>query len=439
MTESLRFSPQQKRVILTGPTGVDHDAVMRHLEQYLVKTVKLHSGSDVRHYSLEGMLPDKMTVPGLLDAHVDDEHIRAKWREAFQELCKDVVSDDARIAIVSLHSTWYRSSRILSPVNFDVVRELRPCAMVTIVDDLYSTWHRIVSGERAHKHKRHTASYLTLGEICNWRWAEVMISDVLARTLGLRNFVVATKHPVRMLYRLLFAHDDFKKIYACIPISDTRSSPGSRSEVDAIRRQLHEQFIVFDPLALDDKVLAVLLDDQYGFHEWHDPGKPTLYGRPLVVREASASALGRWPAMASDDPHFAPLCPDPLDSITVDAGEAVEVCRSHTLDPPRKSMREIQDSVVDDHIRLRDFRLIADADALAAYRPQYKGKSPGGQQMEIHFARDINAQRGYGVVVYHDPKADGDLKGGPFAFILERYCVFSMEEWWNRLRELNYQ
>ncbi|GAH51872.1 unnamed protein product, partial [marine sediment metagenome] len=65
-----------------------------------------------------------------------------------------------------------------------------------------------------------------------------------------------------------------------------------------------------------------------------------------------------------------------------------------------------------DHIMLRDFRLIDQADCIAGYRPHYEGKHSTGMFAEITYARDVAFKRRFFV---HFPGKDGELKDSPFA------------------------
>src|SRR5207244_3214270 len=102
--------------------------------------------------------------------------------------------------------------------------------------------------------------------------------------------------------------------------SAPRGSKEKRAIVDAHRSALHQRYIVFDPLSIDEKVLAMALTDQYP--DWYKHGSASLYGRILTL-----PAELRWPTEMG--PDLVPLRTDwpTRFPITLDAGEVVEVCR----------------------------------------------------------------------------------------------------------------
>jgi len=67
-------------------------------------------------------------------------------------------------------------------------------------------------------------------------------------------------------------------------------------------------------------------------------------------------------------------------------------------------------SVIDNHIRERDFRLIDQSDTMVAFRPNISGTITGGVTAEANYASQINPKTWY----YFWPKDDGDIESGPF-------------------------
>ena len=136
------------------------------------------------------------------------------------------------------------------------------------------------------------------------------------------------------------------------------------------------------------------------------------------------------------DSSVRPIYVEVINEVEVDAGEAVEVCRARKPGTPKVKLGSIQDSVIVNHIRLRDYRLIADVQAVAGYRPLYKGKEPGGQRDELVFALDLGSDQRCDVVIYENSAEDRPIRGGPFPTLAEAYTVQSFDDWWTRLRNL---
>jgi len=126
-------------------------------------------------------------------------------------------------------------------------------------------------------------------------------------------------------------------VYAAFPITSTRKESKKVDEINEFRMKLHEKFTVFDPVLIDEDILRILLNEQSG--------------KTLLIRKKD-----RWPI-----PNDWPLCKDVDYPIELNVNEAREVVKD-----------------TKDHIMLRDFRLIDQADCFAGYRPHYGGKQSTG-------------------------------------------------------------
>jgi len=441
---------KQKRILFFGQTGVGQKVVLEKLKHYMSEEIKINS-DEIGIYKHEDYLPGDIRIHALADAELDDKTKREKWVDALKESEKIIEDEDCRYALYSTHCTLYRNNRFMSFIDYEAVKSFQPDKIVTLIDDIYSIWNRIMLREKPQKGRTFTESYFTLNEISNWRWVEIMKGDSVANFINLNNLVVSVKHPVEMLYRLLFEEQKYIIVYSSIPISAPRNRKEKRDEVDKFKQKLHNEFIVFDPLTIDEKILTFLLTEQYP--EWLQDNSISLYGKELKIE--INKECERWPISY---PRFGSLnCDWPEDyPICIDAGEAVEVCRPKS---PQERLRlqnsikdlptdeterrrrlfkvagQIKDSVIDHHIRLRDFRLIDDSQCLIAYRPLYEKKPPGGQVYEISYAQDLKARKKFDIIIYHDKSKDGPIIGGPFPH-LEKFVVDSEDDLDIRLNQL---
>jgi adenylate kinase len=375
---------------------------MTHLRDFIAAKGDYET-EEIGVYSLESFLPGNISVTDLLGAEVQDGLKRQKWKNAASAMKARIEEDDCRINFIAFHATYNRQNRIMSFFDLPILKEFKPELLITLIDDVYSIWEE-VNFDR--EKELMTNSYFTLADLANWRWSEVMTSDHIAVELDCPSYVVSINHPISMLYKLVMHRSDNLIVYACVPISSTRNDPLKREEINKHREEIHGRYIVFDPLTIDEKILTFSLTEQ--FPNWWKKEGTTLYGKELKLAD-------RWPASFSDKTELAIICNErPLPILN--AGEVVEVCRAKSRDrqPVKDANYEIQDSVIDQHVRLRDYKLISNCQALSAYRPGYKGKTPGGQREEINFAERLSLEKQFYVAIYHDKDKDDPLKGGTF-------------------------
>lgn len=360
------------RVIFTGQTGINCESeVLKNLELFC-KKVGIPK-EDLKLYSLNEELKN-LNIDMI--SFLDSQNPKTKadiWERAFNKILSKINDEKPKHIFLSIHHIFYRYSSFFSPVGWDLIKDFQPDIFITLIDDLYSIWKRIKSRNDRWPSK----SYFCLRELSSWRSAEILMTDFLAKSLSssskiIKNYVVAVKHPSQMLYRLLFEPEKLI-VYTAFPITSTRKDPEKVEEINKFRMQLHEKFTIFDPITIDEDILRILLEKQPKNQE------------TLLVR-----AKDRWPI-----PHGWSLCKDVDYPIELKANDALEV---------------VQD--LKDHIMLRDFRLIEQADCLVGYRPHYEGQRSIGMFAEMTYARDVACRRRFFV---HFPDRDGALKDSPFA------------------------
>ena len=247
---------------------------------------------------------------------------------------------------INLHATYFRRNRFFSLVDFDRLRQFNPDLILTLIDDVHDCWYRIQEREKLHPR----ATNLRMRDLLLWRTVEVMAGEFFKNGLGVPNYVVAVKHPSIMAKRLIF-EPERKRIYASFPISSTRANEEDMRSVDEFRMNLHSQFTVFDPLTIDERILS----NAYANGE---DGSGNVY---------LDNAL-RWPTGFSGD-YEAMIPPeDKVDSFHVPAAQIAEAIKD-----------------IDRQIEARDFRLIEQSQAVAAFRPNFRR----------HFSRGVNAELQY--------------------------------------------
>lgn len=369
------------RVIFTGQTGINRSKeILKNLALFALKTEGYPedlNDDESRKYLTVYSLNEEIKNLGIdIISFLDSHNPTAKedaWKKAFNNILSSIKDKKPKHAFLSMHHLFYRYSSFFSPVDWeDLIKDFQPDIFITLIDDIFSIWRRINVQDKTSP----SGSYFRLREIASWRSAEILFTDFLAKCLpsskSIKNYVVASKHPTKMLYRLLFEPEKLI-IYAAFPITSTRKDSKKIEEINKFRMKLNEKFTVFDPITIDEDVLRIVLDKQI------------KRKKILLIRKED-----RWPI-----PNNWSLCEDVNYPIKLHANEAREVVKD-----------------IRDHIKLRDFRLIDQADCYAGYRPHYEGNWSKGMLAEITYARDVALKR---CLFVHFPDKDGGLKGSPFA------------------------
>ncbi len=287
---------------------------------------------------------------------------------------------EADLNIISLHACHQCGSIPVFPCTSEAVKGLDPAICITLIDDVYSCRKRLKRGGYPYRHH----------QLLNWRQIECGIADLIADASSIENVYLAAKHPSMMVYRLLF-EPKRPRLYSASQITNVRDNPQARKEIEAHRRHIHQEFVVFDPLTVDDRILVNSLPGE-------DPEGETF----------QVGFDARWPSDLSEiGPHYESLVPeDPnLFPLTVEVKEAEELNRPDQMSSPM--------STIDAQITQRDYRYIDQADVMAAYRPRFLG----------HESRGVAAEKGYAagatgatpVVEYSPPEDTADTASRPFS------------------------
>lgn len=304
---------------------------------------------------------------------------------------------EADLNIISLHACHQCGSIPVFPCTSEAVKGLDPAICITLIDDVYSCRKRLKRGGYPYRHH----------QLLNWRQVECGIADLIADASSIENVYLAAKHPRMMVYRLLF-EPKRPRLYSASQITNVRDNPQARKEIEAHRRHIHQEFVVFDPLTVDDRILVNSL-----------PGEET---------EAETFQVGidaRWPSDFSDiGPHYESLVPeDPnLFPLTVEVKEAEELNRPDQMSSPM--------STIDAQITQRDFRYIDQADVMAAYRPRLLGHESGGVAAEKLYAAGTGATP---VVEYSPSEDTADTASRPFSTPLPGPVLLDLDTFYESL------
>ncbi len=262
----------------------------------------------------------------------------------------------AHLNIIGLHATHFCNGIPIFPCSAEALSLVSPDMSITLLDDVYACRIRLEK-----------AGYpFNYSQLLLWRQIELGIADSLAAACKCENVFFAGKHPRIAMYRLVF-EPRCPRIYSASQITNVRNSPELAKEIDKHRERIHKQFVVFDPLTIDDRILINTIP-------------PTTF-----TETTHGIQMGlRWPCGLSHlGEDYKPLIEDGTDffPLTVDVSETRDLAKP----VERISIR----NVIDAQITNRDFRYIDQSDVVSAYRPRLNGKESGGVAAEKTYASGV--------------------------------------------------
>jgi adenylate kinase len=301
----------------------------------------------------------------------DPEDQQALWNETVSEIIGNIEEESPTNVFVLMHGVYLRSMGYFSRLNFELLRKLRPTAVVTLIDDAYDVATRILKRETDMP----MGSRCSISQAIQWRTVETMMADIVwynvysphpqADSLAEKifpkafpHFVVSAKHPSVMLYRLLFERRRLV-LYASYPITYTRANDSFIAEINEHRRNLHKDYTVFDPVTIDEY--------------------------PVVTAGDGKQFIKRWPYSVEESQK------DYMDGVS-----------KLTIDGILKDEDEILAN-----IEGRDFRLVNQAQGIVAYRPYWGSRESPSTGVDREMLQAYTRNRP--IYVVHDESKDGPL------------------------------
>lgn len=397
------------RVVFSGHTGLDKSTVLNNFKNYVYtrKGVNAEEKKRIQFLSIfelekiiEKHLNIDSTVHLLETANL--EYSIERWSTAFHQIFQEVERREPEHAFLSMHFTFHVPGRSPLPYTIDQLRQFRPTHIITLVDDIYEVQARIMKKNV----ERGTDYHISLRDLAWWRAHEIGMGLWLAHNLPpsrverggqpqpVEHYVVAVRHPIEMMWRLLF-EPNIPRIYASFPITSTRDSEERRAEIDEIRNRLHSLHTVFDPLTIDEL-------------------------SPWMLSQARTND---YVELTKDDPN----CRWPL-------SEEYCLCDGRSnIYPIKLESQEVLEvkSSVEHSIRVRDFGLVDSCDYIIGYRPYYCGNFSKGMYAE--FNHGLNVCRPPIPIHYYFPE-DDQAEPGPFGAFRTRHQ--GIDEWWRVIEEL---
>lgn len=390
------------RALILGNTGVNKSLALTQLAEYrkvTAQTPAFHAVDFERDFIVPTLEDD---FAGFLD--MDESEQCQRWESAWKQFCTDFPPTRDENIVLSLHAVVLRELYgVRSLVALDAIQDYAPTHLVTLIDDVYTQWQR--TEKRAHG--REYVGQPTLLQLLDGRHSELVIGDMLRRTITERsppkNWLLAVRHPARVLDRLLFGSGDVLPIYLSFPISEPRrmAKEGEAGGIEEVNRFLklaisHEKknqhVVMFSPLAIDELPLA---------GRSANLAPPANRGAQAVSTEVDAEER------TSPTMTFSPQGErwEVRDYLESDDLILTEETNPDSIEIPIAQVQQAEGMIRHD-VRVRDYRLVRQARKLVVFNPLFNGRLSSGVQNEVDHA--VAQKRP--VHVFQDPRHDPDRR-----------------------------
>lgn len=451
------------RIVVAGHSGVGKRTAIDRLCKELYQRDHTwraldRAGEDQGKKDQERRVADYFEIDDFAskrDLYSDSWRQQAKeWGKSVDRKFKEWKSAPPKYAFLGVHLSYQTCGRFSSPLLWynpycpetdikkggmfeiflnEIMGEFQPNYIITLIDDLAACQNRIESGYR-----------FRLRDFIAWRDIELFFADLLAQRFincdkdslsgpypFHNSFLVSVRQSATSVANLICDRAT-PKIYCSYPVTDTRKHPERLDQIRDVVTSLGEEFVVFDPMAIDDVPLKVLLLSHLthvlsarGQNIYSDGGrtsiKKMIHDHDHLLAELANKTKGdnsfldirplsliRFDLPPSDQWQFSAtdvLCGSTRESISdLHGDEIAEICAPEDKDWTTSSL--------DQQIRSRDYRLIDQADCIVTYRPlwrRFDGTTrevfSGGTGKEWDYAHNS----GKPTILLHDPHEDGDI------------------------------
>ena len=312
------------------------------------------------------------------------------WRRAYGDIEKKItkISPESNI-FLSMHASYYHQGtcELISVINFESLLKLksRVKCIIVLIDDIYDIYKRLVDqGQMFNDILTSIDAFDTIYNsiknyisILEWRQLEINISRLLSEMFETKLFIVAIKHPIFLIRRIIDNPSEQLKIfYLAHPISAIRRSsvdiiPSFASEVNNFAKTIidnYDKTVMFLPGTIDELRIKIKKNND------HERYIPDLHPR-LDLPYSKKSQVG--PPLVSRLEKYDEFNPPKRKMLTLTTNDEEKI--SALLEQ------------LSDWIRLqvtsRDINLINQSKSgVIAYRPYFPDKISSGVEDEIKYS-----------------------------------------------------
>lgn len=362
-----------KITICTGPSGVKVKECLERLNRVLTESRQVISVEDAitKHANLK--FPDFLGLP----SPILRQHWIAGAKQAIQEAEK--AYQNSTPVFLTFHASYFhqRTRGFIPAIDLENIASLKGKVdkVLVFIDDIYDVYKRLMANGEMYEEVRLQEpkdaillSIVNLNILLHWREIETALSYAIANYLGVKAYVVATKHPKEIGKRLI--EKDIKDIgiyYLSHPITTIRREaavqfPTFVGQLTIVIDTLlsNEDIVLFVPTTIDE--LAI---QQRYF------GKELLYVPEIDQRWAYDNRNTICPPLPKETADIKPINPRDY-IIPKGASKSISLLLNHLW---------LQ---IYRHTVSRDYCLVEQSqNGIIAIRPLYEGHLADGVVNEI--------------------------------------------------------
>lgn len=226
------------RILVTGISGASTSECLHRVQEDLgAGRIEVHN---VGHEIMRLVRESGMSLESGNILNAPKDTLTALRVAAFERIHQSLTGDQ-KIHLVDVHATFLMRSGLKEGLSFNEVKRFSPDLILTIIQ----------GPQQIHRQlRRHPGKYLhlTISDIVKWQEFEVYVTNMMARILGVRHFVVAESQ-IESLKSILLELDCKPPVYASYPM--THLPEEERPKIRRFVEFLNERFTVFDPAAID--------------------------------------------------------------------------------------------------------------------------------------------------------------------------------------------
>jgi len=300
------------------------------------------------------------------------------WKDAFNQIY-NLVSDLDETIFLTLHGVYYHQDKreFVSPIDLELIVKLKGKVrmLIDFIDDIYDVYRRLMANGQMYSFVRGLeplealyTSIFNLISILEWRQIEITISRLIARVLDIPMYIVATKHPISMIAKLInIPMEDLSIFYLAHPISSVRKDameqlPNFVGELNWFAKTVMDlkNTILFLPGTIDELIIKK---------------KNDIYLPEL---------LPRWPLPYGKESWISPPLPKALEDINPLNPLNYNIASSSEVKMSVSYLLKLLCECISVQITSRDLSLVEQSkNGVIAYRPYFPYKLSGGIRREL--------------------------------------------------------
>ncbi len=368
-------------IIFTGQSGIKAKECLSRLNNPKIKNLNTFFVEDQIKTIYGPDFKKFLTEPIFYQSEI--------WRRAYGDIEKKItnISPESNI-FLSMHASYYHQGtcELISVINFESLLKLksRIKCVIVLIDDIYDIYKRLVDqGQMFDDILKTGSAYDTIYNsvknyisILEWRQLEINISRLLSEMFETKLFIVAIKHPVFLIRRIIDnLCEQLKILYLAHPISAIRRSsvaiiPGFASEVNNFAQTIIDndnKTVMFLPGTIDELRIKIKENND------HEIYIPDLHPR-LDLPYSNEPRIG--PTLVSRLEKYDEFNPPKYDMSTLTTSDNEKI----------SGLLELLSNLIRLQVTSRDINLINQSKSgVIAYRPYFPGKISGGLLDEIEY------------------------------------------------------